>query len=1177
MKFLQVKFCCFGPFEEQSLDLSGPGGLKVVFGANEAGKSSALRGLNAFLFQFPGQSNDDFRFKYNQFRVHAVLENSTAQTLECIRRKGNKDTLRKACDKDVLPDQLFTDFLGGLDKPQFEQLFGLDAKRLVDGGNTITKFEGALGEALFAAGAGMKGLRVLSQRVESRKVELYLAGGKKQLITEAMREHRELVEQVRNLTLPPETYAAAMDAADAARANVAKLKADRLKARAQLATFNRYQAALPTIDLLRIARERFAQVADAPLLLADFHTKLEDAREKLTIATNGLAQLESDKQKLTARMKEERPSAAVLAEEHEIGELKKQVGAEVKSREEEFKAGTFSIGERGKACDIFRELTGSTDWEQMGGLKPRLDEIKRITELANARSAVVEDVHRQEEAVRTNKRLLGDARTKQEKAPALMDPLPWQDIVDQISAFGPIEEQYAKLSRAVQVEERRLTDEFARFNPSAPGQWPNVLAQPVPSAETVEWFRQEIENARGKVARIADEKGEIEKNIAANSASLVDKVGTEPVPTADELTAARCDRDGGIHCIRLRLAGKPGEQIENDFTTRHAPGRPLIDAAENAVRQCDTLADRLRHEADRVAVFQTLQQQLKAFQGHLATIHGESRIAEEELAAIEKRWQASWQTSGISPPDPKVMQSWLTNWTKFRERVAAWLEKRQQCEDDKLRIDSLRAQLSAACPALPRAATLAEGLASAKRVIAEASSARTAAEKLAGEVKRLQVALEEAEDYEAKARLRRSEWQQQWAHAVTVLRLNEASPSIETAQDYLKRIDQMQQHLRDMRLKDARVREIKTERSRLIERVNALRARLDPAARPTTEESLDAQFRDVEAALTEARDQRTRHQGFSKQLGEIEKKLGETAKSFSEATATLKALAAEAEVEVDAIPAAVQRARERAEAAKQVHQYEVALAQNALGEPMEAFIAAALAYRENSNQQLDDLGRRVEQLDLDVSTAEASAREAERVLEDYRQASNAAADKQQEAALLASRLEERVIEYAALHLARTVLDKAKERYRARNQDTLLDRASAYFAKLTNRAFTGIDIDNEDGADVLRAIRAAANRPDSRVGVAGLSDGTRDQLFLALRLAGIEHHLNHREPVPVIIDDVLINFDDDRARATISCLVELAKKTQVIIFTHHRHLVELARRVDPATVVIELAPSTNILT
>jgi uncharacterized protein YhaN len=1173
MKFLRVTFRCFGPFEVQSLDLSGPGGFRVIYGKNEAGKSSALRGVRAFLFGFRAQLNDDFRFKYNQFRVQALVENARAETLECIRRKGNKDTLRKCDDKVVISEGKLTEFLGRLDETQFEQLFGLDAALLRQGGQEIADGQGKLGEALFAAGAGMKGLRVLSQQLEQRQQELYLPGGRKQLITEGLRGHRELLEQVRNLMLAPESYSEAEAAANAARANVAQLIEDRTKVRAQLTTFNRYQAALPTIDLLKIAQERLAPVADAPLLSSDFDAKLEKAREKFTIATNELANLESGKQKLKDQLKEEQPAAAVLLEEIEIGELKKQVGADVKFREEELKAGTFSIDERGKARDIYRELTGTTDWEQMDGLKPRLDERNRITKLANERSAVVEDVNREENAVRDAQKLLGDARTKQQQSPVLVDSSPWQDVVDRIAAFGPIEEQYDKLSKAVQAEESRLRDDFARFNPTPSGTWQNALAQPVPVAETVERFRQQIDEARGKVKRIADEKREIEGKIAANRASLINKVGTEPVPTTDELTGARLDRDGGIHCIRLRMAGQAQEQIEVAFTTRHAPGRPLLDAAESAIRLCDTLADRLRHEADRVAVFQTLQQQLKAFQDHLESLHSEARTAEEVLAAIEIRWQASWQASGISADDPKVMESWLTNWSKFCDRVVAWQDKNRECEALRLRIDELRTQMSNACPPSQNAKTLVEGLALAKRAIASASSARMAAENLGEEMHRLHNVLEQAEEDAAKARLRRSDWEQQWSQAVAVLRLPDASPSIETAQDYLKRIDQMQQHLKDMRLKDARVREIKGDRGRLIERINALRLRLDPAALPIAAESLDAEFRHVESVLTEAREKRTRHEGLSTQLRDIEKKIGETRKNLSEAAATLDALAAEAEVEVAAIPAAVQRARERAEVAKQVHQYEEALAQNALGEPMRAFIAAALAHRDNLNQQLDDLGRKVEQLDTDVSIAEDKARIAESDLEGYRQASNAAAEKQQEAVLLADRLKQRVIEYAALHVARTVLDKAKERYRARNQDTLLDRASAFFAKLTDGAFSGIDIDNEDGSDVLKAVRAAANRPDSRVAVSGLSDGTRDQLFLALRLAGIEHHLKQREPVPVIIDDVLINFDDDRARATLSCLVELAKSTQVIVFTHHHHLVELARGIDPATVVLNLAPSS----
>ena len=91
-------------------------------------------------------------------------------------------------------------------------------------------------------------------------------------------------------------------------------------------------------------------------------------------------------------------------------------------------------------------------------------------------------------------------------------------------------------------------------------------------------------------------------------------------------------------------------------------------------------------------------------------------------------------------------------------------------------------------------------------------------------------------------------------------------------------------------------------------------------------------------------------------------------------------------------------------------------------------------------------------------------------------------------------------------------------------------------------------------------------PPERVDPAGLSDGTRDQLFLALRLAGIEQHLEQREPMPLVVDDVLIHFDADRARATLECLAELSRRTQVLLFTHHAYLVELARGLKATEVV-----------
>src|SRR5690606_26798621 len=71
-------------------------------------------------------------------------------------------------------------------------------------------------------------------------------------------------------------------------------------------------------------------------------------------------------------------------------------------------------------------------------------------------------------------------------------------------------------------------------------------------------------------------------------------------------------------------------------------------------------------------------------------------------------------------------------------------------------------------------------------------------------------------------------------------------------------------------------------------------------------------------------------------------------------------------------------------------------------------------------------------------------------------------------------------------------------------------------------------------------------------------GTRDQLYLALRVASIERFLETSAAPPLVLDDAFVHFDDDRTRAALEVLSELAKRTQVLYFTHHARVVELAR-------------------
>jgi uncharacterized protein YhaN len=164
-----------------------------------------------------------------------------------------------------------------------------------------------------------------------------------------------------------------------------------------------------------------------------------------------------------------------------------------------------------------------------------------------------------------------------------------------------------------------------------------------------------------------------------------------------------------------------------------------------------------------------------------------------------------------------------------------------------------------------------------------------------------------------------------------------------------------------------------------------------------------------------------------------------------------------------------------------------------------------------------------------------------------------AADAEQCAADAAARLSTLVADYSSARLASAILSEAIETYQQRFQGPLLARASELFATITGGRFAKVATDFAEDMTILVGVRPNGRRET----VGNLSSGTRDQLFLALRLAAIESHVAHQEPMPVVVDDIVINFDDASASATFQVLAELSKKTQVLFFTHHEHLLERA--------------------
>lgn len=120
----------------------------------------------------------------------------------------------------------------------------------------------------------------------------------------------------------------------------------------------------------------------------------------------------------------------------------------------------------------------------------------------------------------------------------------------------------------------------------------------------------------------------------------------------------------------------------------------------------------------------------------------------------------------------------------------------------------------------------------------------------------------------------------------------------------------------------------------------------------------------------------------------------------------------------------------------------------------------------------------------------------------------------------------------------------------------MKRAGELFSLLTGGAYVGLG-QSYDEDDVPHLVGRRAEGVG--VAVVDLSEGTRDQLYLALRLAYVEDYATRAEPPPFLGDDIFASSDDERTLFGLKALAAISGTVQPILFTHHAAVVETARR------------------
>jgi uncharacterized protein YhaN len=134
--------------------------------------------------------------------------------------------------------------------------------------------------------------------------------------------------------------------------------------------------------------------------------------------------------------------------------------------------------------------------------------------------------------------------------------------------------------------------------------------------------------------------------------------------------------------------------------------------------------------------------------------------------------------------------------------------------------------------------------------------------------------------------------------------------------------------------------------------------------------------------------------------------------------------------------------------------------------------------------------------------------------------------------------------WSAAALARAVMQQAREHYERERQPGVIQSASSLLNTITDGRYPRI-ITAPDGGEPL------VERADGkRMPLPHLSRGTAEQLYLAIRLGLIAEYCRHNPTLPIVMDDILVNFDPDRAVAAARALSDLGHDHQILFFTCH---------------------------
>jgi len=1135
----------YGKFTDLSLPFgtneSGKPDLHVIYGANEAGKSTLLSGWLDLLFQLPVRSSMGFLHPYSTMKLGAALE-IDGRIHDVIRVKKRDHSLLDAHGSPI-GEALLHGGLRGLDRSSYAAMFSLNRQTLDEGGESILASEGDLGELLFQASAGLTDLATQLGTLREESMEFLNATGRKGRLKELLVEFDELGDRVKDLDTAAPEFARLAKERDAARTIWQSVRKEAEAAQARLNETERLSGALPLAIRLKRFDSKIAEFGDRPippkgwleeLAALDRHetemaTLLEAAAKTVHELQDELGNIPQDNGILDVSEAIARTENLKSAYDTALVDLPKRM----KERDAEDDAVRDSLAQLDQAsADPATVLPQVAVLGRLRGL------VEKHSRVATKHASAAEELERaREDTERTARRLnkVGGSAADLGGLGGLVQNTRRDDPV------GSLDRSLAMLADAEADWQERLTA-------LAPWLGDDIAAKSLipPCRSTLESLATDLENAVKKSQRERETLERLEED-AVQRESRWAEVGATATVTLEDAAKVRAQRETEWGHHRANLNNETADRFEKAMR--------LDDQVAATIADQRTRAE-MALEAERALI--EAQRQVDAAKNRA----GEAETRHDELTAILAGIVS--RMSEFLPSDMNIAPflAWLTRLDEAHDALRKRSEAKRRVSSWEGSVDRARSgllfALSQAGREMPESNDLTLVLETAQSLLDRAAKIEALSE---ADVNALQELVRRAKTMdEVKASM--TEWQSEWKAACAETWMAEALPNVSEMRAVLEELDQLRHHHDRAADLNRRIVSMQANSDQFEQAVNNLNERLGMAKEGSPHELWrgikqrlrlaevnQSQRADLEKRLTSAR----QGQADLERKAEIHRTRTEEFASFFHVNTWQQAREA------------LTRAGDRANLVLSRNECAADLcAQMHVGKTEEALERLKGADEIELEARAESLRTDLKTLRSDQEEAHTGFRNAEDALENIG-GDEAVARLEEQRQTLLLEMEDGARQNLQRRLGLLAVDAALRQYRDTHRSGMLERASEAFRAMSRGRYSGLAAQPDGAREILVALAAEGGSKEAN----RLSDGTRAQLYLALRIAGYHEFVRNNGPVPFVADDIMESFDDDRAAEAFGLLAKMSETGQVIYLTHHAHVCEIAREACPFVRIHEL--------